>query len=70
MKFDQILTKFDQIFTIYVKKHKMHVDNFQECNFLKLKKSNVKNHPGFEGVLGYWGIGGGIGRVLRGELID
>ena len=35
--------------------------------FLKYKKSNVKNHPGIGlGVLGYWGIGGGIGVYMRG----
>ena len=35
-------------------------EKIQERNFLEIKKSNVKNHPGF-GVLGYWGIGGDWG---------
>ena len=64
MNFDQILTKSAQILIIYVKKHQTHVENFQKCHFLKIKKSNVKNQPGFW-VLGYWGEigvfwGGGI----------
>ena len=44
---DQILTKSDQILTIYVKNHSIHVENFQERHFLEIKKSNVKNHTGF-----------------------
>ena len=64
--FDKILTKSAQILTIYVKNHEIHVNKIQECHFLKIKKSNVQNHPRF-GVLGYWGRGNwGIG----GELIN
>ena len=39
MNVDQILTKSDQILTIYVKKNKMHVEKIQECHFLKIKKN-------------------------------
>ena len=73
MNFDQILTKFGQTLTIYVKIHQIHVNTNQKCHVLKIqknqrqksprKKINVKNQPGF-GVLGYWGgigvLGGGI----------
>ena len=45
--FDQILTKLDQILTIYVKNHQIYVNKIQECHFLKIKRSDVKNHPGF-----------------------
>ena len=45
MNFDQIFTKSDQILTIYDKNDQMHVEKFQECHFLKIKKSNVNNHP-------------------------
>ena len=38
MNFDKILTKFDQILIIYVKKHKIHVICFQERHFLGKKK--------------------------------
>ena len=47
MNFDQILTKSDQILTIYVKNHAIHVENFQERHVLEIKKNNVKNHTGF-----------------------
>ena len=70
MNFDQILTKSDQILTIYVKNHSIHVENVQERHFLKIKQSTSKiiqkknpsskiNHD-----FGYWGIGGGGGGEL------
>ena len=42
MSFNQILTKSDQTLTIYVKNHQIHLENFQECNFLKIKKTTSK----------------------------
>ena len=62
MIFDQIFTNFDKILTISVKNHSIHVENFQECHFLNIKKTNVKNHPGFGEIWilgGDWGIYGG-----------
>ena len=53
MIFYQILTKSDQIFTIYVKNREIHVENVQEHHFLEIKKTNAKNHTG----LGWGGIG-------------
>ena len=47
MNIDKILTKYDQILTIYVKNHSIHVNKIQERHFLEIKKSNVKNHTGF-----------------------
>ena len=47
MIFDQILTKYDQLFIIYIKKHSIHVKQIQERHFLEIKKSNVNNHTGF-----------------------
>ena len=38
MNFDEILTKFDQILTIYVKNHQVHVKKIQERHFLKIKQ--------------------------------
>ena len=43
MDFDKILTKSDQILTIYVRNYKMHVENFQECHFLKIKNQRKKS---------------------------
>ena len=44
--FDQILTKSDKVLTIYVKNHPIHVENFQDCHFLKIKKNNApQDHP-------------------------
>ena len=68
MNFDQILNKSDQILTIYVKNYKIHVENFQECHFLKIKKSKVKKQPGFGGIgrgglINYRGIGGNWGVI-------
>ena len=37
MIFDQILSKFNQILTIHVKKHQIHVENFQGRHFLRKK---------------------------------
>ena len=36
---DQILTKSDQILTISVKNHKIHVKTNQKCHFLKKTQS-------------------------------
>ena len=67
MNFDQILTKSDQILTIYVKNHQIHVKQIQECHFLKIKKNptlQINQDLGEIGVLGYiWGC-------IRGELIN
>ena len=67
MNFSQILTKSDQILIIFVKNHKMHVENFQGRHFLRKKKNLRECKHIAQGlgwgywVLGYWGIGGGIG---------
>ena len=37
MNFDQILTKSDQILTIYVKNHQIHVEKIQGGHFLRKK---------------------------------
>ena len=37
MNFDQILIKFDQTLTIYVKNHQIHVEHFQGRHFLRKK---------------------------------
>ena len=37
MIFDEILTKFEQILTIYVKNHQMHVKKIQGRHFLRKK---------------------------------
>jgi hypothetical protein len=62
------LTKFDQILTKYVTKYKIHVENFQERNFLRIEKTTPKTsreHWGWGGVGyrggGHWGLGGGEG---------
>ena len=65
MKFDQILTKSDQILFIHVKNHKIHVKTNQKCNFLKIKKKQRQKSPRKKSTsktsqgLGNWGIGGG-----------
>ena len=60
-KYDQILSKYDQISTKHHQNNQIHVDFFQERHFLEIKKSNVKNQPGFcffvGGALGYRGAG-------------
>ena len=38
----QILTKIYQILIKMLKITKIHVQNFQECHFSRIKKSNVK----------------------------
>ena len=38
MSFDQILTKSDQLLTIYVKIHEIHVKKIQGRHFLREKK--------------------------------
>ena len=51
MIFDQILTKFDQILTVYVKNHKINVEKNQKCHFLKIKKtstSTITQNPAAE----------------------
>ena len=58
MIFYQILTKFDQIWTIYIKNHQIHVKKFQGRHFPREKSpcGNVNtSHRGWGG--GYWGIG-------------
>ena len=47
MNFDQMLTKSDQMLTMYVKNHEIHVKKIQERHFFEIKQSNVKNHTGF-----------------------
>ena len=37
MKFEQVLIKFDQIYTIYVKHHQIHVKKIQGRHFLRKK---------------------------------
>ena len=66
MNFDQILTKSDQILTISVKIHQMHVEKFQGRHFLRQKKLRECKHiaqglgGGILAELGYiWG--GGVG---------
>jgi len=52
MIFYQILTKFDQILTISVKNHQIHVKKIQKCDFLKItKKTTSKINPELEGGL-------------------
>ena len=68
MNFDQILTKPDQILTIYVKNRQIHVKQIQECHFLKIKKIQRQQSPRkkkskskINQDLGYWGIWEGNG---------
>ena len=54
----QVSTKLCQILTIYVKNHKMHVENFQGRHFPRKKNLRECQHiaQGL-GWGGYWGIG-------------
>ena len=46
MIFDQILTKLDQIFIIYVKNQLIHVEKFKEMSFSQNKQNNTPHdHP-------------------------
>ena len=54
MIFDQILTKSEQIFTIYVNNHEIHVKKNQKCHFLKIKKIQRQKSPRIWGI-GVWG---------------
>jgi hypothetical protein len=58
----QLTFDFDKIMIKYVKNHKMHVDNFQERHFLRIKKNNAKNiaQVGRAGE-----SGGSVGRARR-----
>ena len=49
----QILNKCDQILTEDDQNDQTHVENIQERDFLKMKKSNAKNYTGFR-VGGEW----------------
>ena len=42
-KHDQILTKYNNILTKYDKNDQIHVEQIQECHFLRIKKNNAKN---------------------------
>ena len=61
--FNQILTKFDQIWIIYVKNHSIHVKKIKERHFLEIKKSPTSKitQDSGGGVLGYWGDYWGMG---------
>ena len=57
MILNKILTKSDQIVTMYGKKSLHACQKIQECHVLELEKNtNVENHTGFEGIFRYWGI--------------
>ena len=65
------MTKFDQILIIYVKNQEIHVENFQTCHFLKIKKIQRQKSTRIWGG-GDWGIygGGELGYWGGGELIN
>ena len=53
LNFNQIFTKSDQILTIYVKNHSIHVKQIQERHFLEItKKQRQESHRIWVGVLG------------------
>ena len=52
-------TIFDQILTKYNKNEQIHVESIQECQLLKMRNYNSKNHTGL-GTVGSWGIGGSV----------
>ena len=65
MNFDQILTKSDQLLTIYVKNRKIYVKKIQECVVHKLMCTGASNTPAAHpkglglggGALGVGGLG-------------
>ena len=65
MNFDQIFVKSDNILTIYVKNHSMHVNKIQERHFSKSKNPTSRITQDLGG--GDWGIGEGIGVYIGGD---
>ena len=70
MNFDQILTKFNQILTIYAKNCQIHVKKKSEMSFSQNNKNPTsKINQDFWG-LGYWGMGGELGVLGEKILIN